>query len=284
MSGSTPTALTYSGRAHGPAVSAAKARRWGALYYAEHALRSMRAYAGTIALESIGSPLLYLYALGVGLAVLVDRNGVAANGVSYLQFVAPALVTSAALMTVGLEMMFPVMDGFKWRRVYYGPNASPLTPGQIAAGHLMAVGVRLTVQTVAYVGILHLFGAVPSLGTGWLIVPIAVLGALAFGAPVMAYSATLEGEGFQFSMIQRFVITPLFLFSGTFYPLETMPAGLQWIGWISPLWHTTQLARVVSFGLAVPPWLMVVHLVVLVALAVTGMTLARRFFTRRLGR
>ncbi|OMH23233.1 ABC transporter [Tersicoccus phoenicis] len=284
MTQALPTALTYSGRAPGPVVSAARARRWGAFYFAEHALRSMRAYAGTIAVESIGSPLLYLYALGVGLAVLVDRNGVAAGGVSYLQFVAPALVTSAALMTVGLEMMFPVMDGFKWRRVYYGPNASPISPGQIAAGHIMAVGVRLTVQTVAYVGILYLFGAVPALGTGWLMVPITVAGALAFGAPVMAYSATLEGEGFQFSMIQRFVITPLFLFSGTFYPLETMPSGLQWIGWISPLWHTTQLARVVSFGLPVPAWQQVLHLLVLVVLAVAGMALARRSYTRRLGR
>lgn len=284
MTQALPSALTYSGRAPGPVVSAARARRWGAFYFAEHALRSMRAYAGTIAVESIGSPLLYLYALGVGLAVLVDRNGVAAGGVSYLQFVAPALVTSAALMTVGLEMMFPVMDGFKWRRVYYGPNASPISPGQIAAGHIMAVGVRLTVQTVAYVGILYLFGAVPALGTGWLMVPITVAGALAFGAPVMAYSATLEGEGFQFSMIQRFVITPLFLFSGTFYPLETMPSGLQWIGWISPLWHTTQLARVVSFGLPVPAWQLVLHLLVLVVLAVAGMALARRSYTRRLGR
>jgi hypothetical protein len=82
-----------------------------------------------------GQPVAYLFAMGVGLATLVDTNSAAAfGGVSYLVFIAPALLISAAVMTAANEFTFPVMDGFKWRRVYYGPHASPLTPEQIAAG------------------------------------------------------------------------------------------------------------------------------------------------------
>ena len=100
----------------------------------------MKGYGWTIVMYSVGQPVAYLFAMGVGLATLVDTNTAAAfGGVSYLAFIAPALLISAAVMTAANEFTFPVMDGFKWRRVYYGPHASPLTPEQIAAGHIIAV-------------------------------------------------------------------------------------------------------------------------------------------------
>lgn len=98
----------------------------------------------------------------------------------------------------------------------------------------------------------------------------------------MAYSATLKQEGIQFVLLQRLVIMPMFLFAGTFFPLASMPIYLQWIGWISPMWHATQLARMAAFGLVVPTWLVVVHVGFLAALIVGGVWAARRTFTRRL--
>ncbi|WP_430296152.1 ABC transporter permease [Sinomonas sp. B1-1] len=271
-------------RAHGPGVSAAKARRWGALYFAEHMLRRMRAYLVTIVVTSVGNPLLYLFSMGVGLATIVDRSGTgsaAFDGVGYLAYAAPALLVSSAVLTCANEMMYPVMDGFKWRRVYYGPHVTPLAPGQLATGHILAVGVRLLVQCLVFFLIMLAFGAAPG-PWAFLLVPLGVLTGMAFGAPVMAYSAYIEKENFQFSMIQRFVIMPLFLFSGTFYPLGTMPAGMQWIGWISPLWHGNQLARIASYGLSLPVWLVGVHLGYLAALGVLGIWWARRNYTRRM--
>ena len=271
-------------RAHAPRVSAAKARRWGALYFAEHMLRRMRAYLVTIVVTSVGNPLLYLFSMGVGLATIVDRSGTgsaAFDGVGYLAYAAPALLVSSAVLTCANEMMYPVMDGFKWRRVYYGPHVTPLAPGQLATGHILAVGVRLLVQCLVFFLIMLAFGAAPG-PWAFLLVPLGVLTGMAFGAPVMAYSAYIEKENFQFSMIQRFVIMPLFLFSGTFYPLETMPAGMQWIGWISPLWHGNQLARIASYGLSLPPWLVGVHLGYLAALGVLGIWWARRNYVRRM--
>jgi lipooligosaccharide transport system permease protein len=271
-------------RAHAPGVSAAKARRWGALYFAEHMLRRMRAYLVTIVVTSVGNPLLYLFSMGVGLATIVDRSGTgsaAFDGVGYLAYAAPALLVSSAVLTCANEMMYPVMDGFKWRRVYYGPHVTPLAPGQLATGHILAVGVRLLVQCLVFFLIMLAFGAAPG-PWAFLLVPLGVLTGMAFGAPVMAYSAYIEKENFQFSMIQRFVIMPLFLFSGTFYPLETMPAGMQWIGWISPLWHGNQLARIASYGLSLPVWLVGVHLGYLAALGVLGIWWARRNYVRRM--
>ena len=84
--------------------------------------------------------------------------------------------------------------------------------------------------------------------------------------------------------MQRFIFMPMFLFSGTFYPLSTLPLWLQWIGWISPLWHSTELARVFSYGYAEPIWLTVVHVAYLVALTAAGWAWARRTAVRRLGR
>ena len=136
-----PTTAADALRAHSPAVSAARARRWGAFYYAEQVLRVMKGYGWTIVMYGVGQPVAYLFAMGVGLATLVDTNSDAAfGGVSYLAFIAPALLISAAVMTAANEFTFPVMDGFKWRRVYYGPHASPLTPQQIALGQIIAGG------------------------------------------------------------------------------------------------------------------------------------------------
>jgi lipooligosaccharide transport system permease protein len=269
-------------RAHSPAVSAARARRWGSFYYAEQVLRVMKGYGWTIVMYGVGQPVAYLFAMGVGLATLVDTNSTAAfGGVSYLAFIAPALLISAAVMTAANEFTFPVMDGFKWRRVYYGPHASPLTPEQIAAGQIIAVTVRFLLQSAIYFGVVALFGASPG-GWGWVSILVATLAGLSFGLPLMAYAATIKNDRGQFAMVMRFIVMPLFLFSGTFFPLDTLPLAVRWIGWISPIWHGTELGRVFSYGYQEPPLLTVVHVAFLSGLAVLGWVLTRRQFARRM--
>lgn len=270
-------------RAHSPAVSAARARRWGAFYYAEQVLRVMKSYGWTIVMYGVGQPVAYLFAMGVGLATLVDTSSEGVfGGVSYLAFIAPALLISAAVMTAANEFTFPVMDGFKWRRVYYGPHASPLTPEQIAAGHIMAVTLRFLLQSAIYFAVVALFGASPS-GWGWVSVLVATLAGLSFGLPLMAYAASIKEDKGQFAMVMRFIVTPLFLFSGTFFPLDSLPLVVRWIGWISPIWHGTELGRVFSYGYDESPLLTILHIVFLVGLAVAGWLLTKRQFVRRLG-
>ncbi|WP_251043283.1 ABC transporter permease [Arthrobacter sp. ISL-48] len=268
-------------RAHSPETSAAKARRWGAFYYAEQVLRVLWGYGFSILMYSVGQPVAYLFAMGVGLATLVD-SAAAFGGVSYLAFIAPALLVSAGVMTAANEFTFPVMGGFKWRRTYYGPHASPLTPEQIAAGHIIAVTVRLLLQAAIYFAAVALFGASPG-GWGWVSILVATLAGLSFGLPLMAYSASITEDKGQFALVMRFVVMPLFLFSGTFFPLETLPLAVRWIGWISPIWHGTQLGRVFTYGYQEPLLLTVVHVLVLVALAVLGWFLTKHQFVKRMG-
>ena len=276
--------LADSGRVPPPHVQAARARRWGWWYYVEYWLRTARAWFVSVLGYMVGEPLLYLIALGVGLGTLVDSGAGTVDGVSYLVFVAPALMVATTVMSTGAELTYPVMAGFKWDRLYYGPQATPVTPAQIAMGHFTAVLLRFTLQAAIFWAFLVSFGAAPR---GWalslLTIPIAVLTAAAFGAPLQAYAARLRDEGYQFAFIQRFVIMPMFLFAGTFFPLSSMPGYLHWIGWVSPVWHGTQLARQVTYGAVVPGWLTVVHVVVLVGMAAAGLVWARRTYTTRMG-
>jgi ABC-type multidrug transport system permease subunit len=85
-------------------------------------------------------------------------------------------------------------------------------------------------------------------------------------------------------MAVRFVILPMTLFSGTFFPLTVLPVPLQWIGWISPLWHGTQLSRVFAYGASEPIWLSVTHVLYLAALLAVGWLWARRVTARRLNK
>ncbi|MBO0896323.1 ABC transporter permease [Arthrobacter sp. zg-ZUI10] len=249
----------------------------------------MRGYRWTVLMTAVGTPLVYLFGMGVGLASLVDTGDAsfdAGNGttVSYLVFVAPALLATAAIMVATEENTYMVMGGFKWQRTYYGPNASPLSSSQLVDGHLIGFSVRMLITTAPYFVFLLLFGAVEQPGTAWLMIFTAVLGGVAFGLPLLAYSASLEEDKGQFAMVQRFIVMPLFLFSGTFFPLDSLPGAIRWIGWISPLWHSTELGRILSYGYAEAPALTAVHVAYLLLLGFVGWVLARRNFTRRLGK
>ena len=275
-------ALAYSGRALPPAVQAERARRWGWWYQAEWRLISMKAYWTSAVGSSLLTPVLYLIAMGVGLGTLVDAGSGGVAGVPYLTFVAPGLLVSTVVMSAGSEMTFPVMDGFKWSKLYFARSATAASAMQVAVGEVVAVGVRFLAEAAIFWVILVVAG-VAGLAS-WPMIAVAALAGMALGTPLMAYAATLENEGYQFALVQRFVIAPMFLFAGTFFPLESMPIYLQWIGWISPMWHGTQVARLLAFGLPVPGWMVAVHLGVLVLYAVGGTMLAARFFTRRLAK
>ncbi|GAA3816874.1 ABC transporter permease [Cellulomonas soli] len=265
-------------------VAAARPRRLGAFYVAEHRLRAMRAYGWTLVIGSVGNPLLYLLGIGLGLAAFIDQP--VAQGphgpVDYVQFVAPALLATAAVSVATEEFTYAVMEGFKWRRLFWGMNASPVSPAQIAAGQVLAVGARMLFTTAVYALLAFLLGGVDDPWAAAALPFVGLLAGLAFGLPLMAYAASLKDDSGQFAMVQRFVFTPMFLFSGTFYPITTLPAWLQWIGWVSPLWHASELGRAITYGTTAPGWQVAVHVVVLIGMAAGGWLLARQAFVRRL--
>lgn len=257
--------------------------RYGAWYVAEYRIRQMSKWLGAIISVSFGNPIIYLLAIGIGVGSLVDSNtgGNGIYGVSYITFLAPALLATAAIQAAMDETSFPTLEGFLWNKSFYGMNSTQLTAGQIVDGIMIAAFVRAFLTSAAYLVVLWVFGAV-TLAAMPLLFLVASFAGMSFGALMLAATSFVkEDEGF-FAIVARFIVAPMFLFSGTFYPLEQMPVFLQWIGWISPLWHSTNFARSISFGLEVPGWLMIVHAAFLVISLVLGMIIARRQFASRL--
>lgn len=253
-----------------------------AWYVTEHKIRAMRGYAGTLVATAIGTPFLYLFAFGVGLATLITQNVGPNPDVTYLQFVAPALLASAALLVAQEEYTFGILLGLKWNPTFVAMNSSPITPRQIVDGIMLFVLIRMVITSVIYFVVMVLFGAVTS-PSGVLIIGAGLLAGFAF-APVAAYSATIEEDRGQFAILQRTIVLPLTLFSGTVFPLTQLPVYLQWIGWISPLWHASELGRQFSYGPTEPIWLTVIHVLYLVGLGVFGWQLCVRNVARRLNK
>lgn len=262
-------------------VPAALRMAW--LRVAEARLRNMLKWWGSIAAFGLGNPVLYLFSVGIGIGALVDKNGSssALGGVSYLTFLAPALLASAAIQAFQEETSFPVMEGFLWDKSFFAMNATPVTGRDIVNGLLVAAGVRTVVTVGIYAGVLVAFGAV-SLSV---ILPMflsAVFAGIAFGSVMLAVTSYVkEDDGF-FAIVGRFVIAPMMMFSGTFYPLESMPWYLQWVGWISPLWHGTDLGRVISYGSPQQAWVTDAHWAYLAVWAVVGLAFGYRQVAKRL--
>jgi len=241
----------------------------------------MRTYLYIIVGYGILTPVLYLLAMGLGLGTIIDNHVGGVAGVSYLTFVGPSLMVTSLVMECTAEFTYTIMDNMVHNRIYFSVTATPVSPTQVALGELAVVTLRMTAQGIVFWAILLVSGSTAS-AWSWLMVPIGVLSAMSFGAPLMAFSATRVRDDSSFSFIQRFIVMPMFLFAGTFFPLSAMPRYLQWIGWISPMWHGTQLARAVSFGLPLSAGEIALHLGFLVALIAIGTAVAIAQFRRRL--
>lgn len=253
----------------------------GSLHVAEYRLRNMWKWRNSILAFGIGNPVLYLASVGLGVGLLVDEASGGVDGVPYLVFLAPALLAAAAIQGGNDEVTFPTLAGFIWEKLFFAMRATSLTGGQIADGVLIAAALRVLFTTVAYWLVLALFGAVDWTSAVPLVAVSTVAG-VCWAALMLAIAANVRNEDSFIAMTWRLVIMPMFLFSGTFYPLSSLPLALQWIGWISPLWHATQLGRWLSYGMPLEPWQVLVSVTYLLSLGVGGLLLARRRFERRL--
>jgi lipooligosaccharide transport system permease protein len=237
------------------------------------------------AVSSVLQPLLFLLAFGVGFGSLVDGTGRAAEatgGVDYLVWLAPALLAVSAVQSAAFESTYPVLSGFKWQRIYHAMIAGPISPAQVALGQLSWVSTKMAGSGAIYIAVIAVFGGVASPGIG-LSLLAAVLTGAATAALITAFSATVRNEGAAFSALFRFVVMPMTLFSGTFFPVDRLPGWVQPVVWVSPLWHGTELARAAALGRWVPLSALG-HLGYLAALLAVGVALSVRAFERRLTR
>jgi lipooligosaccharide transport system permease protein len=252
----------------------------GALRAYEHWVVSYRrVWRGSVA-SSILNPVLYLTALGIGLGKLVN-HGAHPLGVSYVSYVAPGMLVAAGMNIAAFESTWPVMAAIRWTRVYHAMLSAPLRVRDVVIGHQLYFASRVAVSTGVYLVALAAFGTLhsPYAVFAW---PVAVLVGFAFSAPMAAYSAVVPKDSYVAALF-RFGIVPLFLFSGTFFPIARLPEGLRQLAYVTPLWHGVDLARHLTLGTAT--WGMsLVHVAYLVAFAGVGFWLAERAYTKKLVR
>ena len=250
----------------------------------EHRFLSYKRTFRASIFSSFLTPLLFLTAMGIGLGTYVDTQG-ALGGVPYIAFLAPGLLVATAMQSGSFESTFPIMGGLVWNRTFHAMYATPLQSRDIALGNLLWIAARLLLISTVFTAVIVLFGAALSPLVVFAI-PVAVLTGLAFAAPIAAFSATQRTPD-RFAAIFRFVITPLFIFSGTFFPVEGLPPILRPLAWLTPLYHGGVLARGLSLGtIGTNPTieLALIHLAILLGFILVGTYAAIRTVDAKLVR
>jgi lipooligosaccharide transport system permease protein len=226
-----------------------------------------------VILSGFFEPLFYLGSIGFGLGALIGTvNGPGGQPISYQLFVAPALLASAAMNGAIAEGTFNFFFKLRYNKTFDAILSTPLSPGDVAVGELVWALIRGGIYAIAFVIVMAVLGLIVS-PLVILAVPAALLVGFAFGAVGMAATSYMRTWQ-DFDLIQL-VILPLFLFSGTFYPLDAYPEALRIVVQLTPLYQGVDLLRSLVVGHL--DWSMLVHVVYLVVMGTVGlMVVARR--------
>ena len=244
-----------------------------------HALVYRRTWRGSV-FSTFLTPVLFLVAMGIGLGTFIDdANPAGIEGVGYLAFLAPGLLVAQAMQTAAFESTYPVMAGIRWLKTYVAMILSPLDSRHVATGQLAWAVLRTTFGAAVFALVMALFGAIEP-GRGVLLVPVAALTGFAFAAPIQAFAAAQRNDS-PFASLFRFVITPMFIFSGTFFPISQLPELLQAVAYLTPLWHAVALARALALDM-VDPALAIINMTYLTVLGIVGLLASYRTFGQKL--
>lgn len=239
--------------------------------------RSARVYrrAWLIIVSGFFEPLFYLLSFGTGLGTLVGGvSGPHDRPLTYAQYIAPALLASSAMNGALNDSMMNVFFKLKYAKLYDGMLATSLAPMDVALGEMGWALTRGGMYSVAFVIVMLAMGLILS---PWalLLVPAALL--IAFGFAALGMGMTTYVRGWQDIEILSLLILPMFLFSGTFYSLDTYPGWLRVVVQCLPLHHGIAVMRALAYGdISVG---LLLHLLYFVAMAAIGLWVT----TRRLG-
>ena len=239
-----------------------------------------RTWKGSV-VASFANPLFYVLALGVLLGGYVADDPARLEGApTYLAFVAPGLLAAQAMQVAFGEVTYPVMSMVKWHKTYFGMIASPLSVAEVILAHLGFVLLRVLLSCGVFVLVMAPFGVFATVWGAVLAFAVQALVGLAFAAPVYAFSAGLRNEA-AFALLFRLGVIPLFLFSGSFFPIANLDGWMQVLARATPLWHGVDLTRMLTLDRVDGP-AAAVHVVYLAVLGAVGWVWAVRRLTRRL--
>ena len=197
-------------------------------------------------LPPVLEPLFYLLAFGVGLSSLV--GGVPYRGfkISYISFIAPALIAINIMYNAFFENTYTSFVRMYYQKTFDAMLATPLSLEEIITGEIMWGATKSVIATVIIQGVISLFGLI-RYPQGILILPLSFFGGFAFGSLGMYITSIMPNIDL-FNIPIFLFITPMFLFSETFFPIENLPLWVQKLSLIFPLTHLVRLTRSLSFG------------------------------------
>ena len=260
------------------AIAEARMGKPGEKYYSgrsraimERAYIAFKSSTWMIVFSGFVEPVLFLLSFGYGLKDLVGNITVAGQPVGYVAFIAPALLATSAMNGAIYDSTMNVYFKLKHDRLYHGMLATSLGPMDVALGEISWALLRGLSYSIGFMAIVAPLGLIPSMW-GILAIPAAVL--IAFGFASFGMAVTSYMKSFQQLEIVNVVLLPMFLFSGSFYPLDVFPEWLQTIIRLFPLAHAIDLVRGLTLGNI--SWALAGHAMYFVVMIVIGL-----FFTTR---
>ncbi len=223
-------------------------------------------------------PVFYLFSIGIGLGAMIGEIDMGGGVlVEYAAFVAPAMLAASAMNGAIYESTFNIFFKIRYGNTYKAVLATPVGPGDIATGEIIWSLIRGAMYATGFIIVMAVMGLLDS-WWGVLALPATVLIGFGFGAVGMA--ATTFMRTWQDFDLVNMVTLPLFLFSGTFYPLDVYPEVFQTLTKLSPLYHGTELVRSLTLGTFDSS--MWTHIAVLVGMGVLGLAVVGRRLERLL--
>lgn len=232
---------------------------------------------------SIIRPLLYVLGMGLGVGSLVDdgpRGGDLLGDLTYFQFFAPAIIATTAMQVLTNDSLWPIRGGFVWHGTFHSQTQAPISPREVVSGLLLWHVAKGLLSSAGVVLVLAAFDSTRTWGLPLAIVYGALAG-VAYSAPLVAWSASRKND-LAYPNVLRFVLVPMFLFSGAFYPISELPDWLEFAAKLTPIWHGVELCRgvvhdTITLGSTVG------HVAVLLVWITAGWLAAQRVFAGKLG-
>lgn len=226
-------------------------------------------------LGNFGDPFLYLLGLGYGLGLYIGDMG----GIPYMAFLASGILCSSAMNTATFEALYSAFTRMNQQGTWEGMLATPVRVQEVVAGELVWAATKSLISGTAILIVAGLLGGIQTWETAWLVLPTIFLIGLAFAGPGLVICALAPSYDF-FLYYFTLAVTPMFLFCGVFYPIDTLPEFAQVLAQALPLTHAVQLVRPLLTDLPLTHPLL--HVAVLVMYALVGYAIAAHLAAKRL--
>jgi lipooligosaccharide transport system permease protein len=174
----------------------------------------------------------------------IDYEGVT---ISYIRFIAPALIAINMMYNAFFENTYASFVRMYYQKTFDAMMATPLFLEEIITGEIIWGATKSVIATAIMLGVISLFGLI-EFPHSLLLLPLSVLGGIAFGSIAMLFTAIVPTIEI-FNLPIFLFITPMFLFSGTFFPVENLPLWTQRLAVLFPLTHLVKLTRSLCFGM-----------------------------------